>query len=134
MAGCGFDAADPDTRVCKRRCDDADPVVANRGFELVCTPPPGTRDLNAVLAVSTRACSANSGCLAGEFCNGTPGFCAESAVLCKSGFSVSTGTPSVSYCSQPCGVDGDCGAGLSCAFNSRTTCGGVEDSFLYCRR
>ena len=37
--GCGITVADPDSRICKRRCDDADPVVANRGFELVCTPP-----------------------------------------------------------------------------------------------
>jgi hypothetical protein len=134
MAGCGFDAANPDSRICKRRCDDADPVVAARGFELACTPPVGTRNANSVLAVSIRGCTASSQCLGGEVCSGNPGVCVETAVLCKSGFSVSTGTPSVSYCSQPCIADSDCGGGLVCGFNSRTTCGGVEDAFSYCRR
>jgi hypothetical protein len=126
MAGCGFDAADVDSRVCKRRCD-----LVDQRFELACTPPVGTKNLNEALTVSTRACTLNSQCLTGEVCSNN--FCAEGATFCRSGFSVTTG--GISYCSQPCEQDNDCGTGMTCTFDSRSTCGGgAEDAFTYCRR
>ena len=134
MAECGFDAADANSRICKRRCDDQDPVVANRGFELVCTPPVGTRDLNAVLVVTATTCAVTADCPInqGLVCNAN-GLCAENAILCKSGFSVTSG--GATYCSQPCLANNECGAGLQCSFVSTSTCGGNDNpDITFCRR
>ena len=114
MDDCGFDAADVATRVCKRRCDDNDPV--SPAFELVCTPPVGTLDTGEALGGG------------------------QSALNCKSGLSVTTG--GVTYCSQPCATGTDCPtfdnagspAQMTCNFDSETLCAAAPDSFLYCRR
>jgi hypothetical protein len=132
MSDCGFDVADADSRICKRRCDPVDP-----GFELVCTPPVGGRDLNAVLAQTTTACTTDPQCVTAAgptfTCNNAATrVCTEPASLCKSGFSVSTN--GATYCSQPCVDDVECGTGLTCSFVSSTQCGGVAASFEFCRR
>jgi hypothetical protein len=103
MVGCGFDAVDPDSRICKRRCDTVD-----QKFELACTPPVGTKNLNEALSA------------------------AESATNCKSGFSLTSG--GATYCSQPCVVDGDCTIGMSCAAGNQTCSGGASEPFKRCRR
>lgn len=133
--GCGFDPDEEDSRICRRRCDDTDPVVANRKFELSCSTPVGDRLINADLVRSSTPCTTDAQCetTAGFTCDTAAGFCQETNVLCRSNFSIREASTGDVYCSGPCNDDGDCN-GARCAFDSNTTCAGVPDGFTYCVR
>ncbi|MBM4283356.1 MAG: hypothetical protein FJ137_22305 [Deltaproteobacteria bacterium] len=90
MSGCGFALGDPDSRICKRRCDDVD-----TRFELVCGPPIGTLDPGTVLAAGQDAGDCRSGLSAGS----SPSVCSQPCVAdadCPA--TMACGNPSTTTC------------------------------------
>ena len=118
MADCGFASGDLDSRICRRRCDEAD-----QQFELVCGPPSGTLDTGVVVPAG------------------------QNSTSCRSNFTINSATFGT-YCSQPCVADADCprfasdDTPMRCTFTSSTKCGtagagdptGNAATFKFCQR
>ena len=109
MNDCGYTEGNPDSRICRRRCD-IDAPAAERRFDRACGARVGTLSTNAPLATG------------------------DDGGDCRSGFSITNGATNERYCSQPCVLDNDCPSAMACTHTSTSTCGTTPDNSKYCRR